>query len=166
MKTKSIIVDIVCFLFILLFVYTAITKLMDPQKFEVRMGQSPLIENYAGFLAYAVPITELTIAVMLAVPLLRMVGLYASFTIMVMFAAYVIAVLQLDSNIPCSCGGVIEAMGWNEHLIFNSVFVILGLVGILFQNSLQDRNKTGPNNRSDEEQLSSHKLKEALSEAL
>lgn len=165
MKIKSLIVDIACFLFIVLFVYTAISKLIDTQKFAVTMGQSPLITDYAGFLAYAVPITELIIAVMLAIPLLRLVGLYASFTIMVMFTAYVFAVLQMDSGIPCSCGGIIEVMGWDEHLIFNSLFALLGLLGILFQSSLRDRDKMGPN-RFHEEDLSSHEFKEELSEAL
>lgn len=166
MRIKKITVEIVCFLFILLFVYTAVSKLMDPGKFAVRMSQSPLITNYAGVLAYAVPITELIIAGMLAVSRLRMIGLYAGFTLMVMFTAYVFAVLQLDSNIPCSCGGVIEIMGWDEHLVFNSVFALLGLVGILFQNSIQDRNKTGPNNRPPKEDLSTHEFREELSEAV
>lgn len=165
-KIKQLAIETICFLFILLFVYTAISKLMDPGKFAVRMSQSPLITNYADVLAYAVPITELIIAGMLAVSRLRLIGLYAGFTLMVLFTAYVFAVLQLDSNIPCSCGGVIEIMGWDEHLIFNSIFALLGLVGILFQSSIQDRNKTGPNKRPPKEDLSSHEFREELSEAI
>lgn len=114
---------------------------MDTEKFAVRMGQSPLITNYAGFLAFIVPITELIIAVMLAVSRFRLIGLYAAFTLMALFTAYVFAVLQLDSKIPCSCGGIIEVMGWEEHLTFNSLFTVLGLLGVLLQSSLQDPSK-------------------------
>lgn len=163
-KIKQLAIEIICFLFILLFVYTAVSKLMDTEKFAVRMGQSPLITNYAGFLAFIVPITELIIAVMLAVSRFRLIGLYAAFTLMALFTAYVFAVLQLDSNIPCSCGGIIEAMGWEEHLTFNSVFTVLGLIGVLLQSSLQD-----PSNRrldSTNKDPSSGNIKEELTEAI
>src|SRR5690606_12191987 len=33
--------------------------------------------------------------------------------------------------IPCSCGGVLEKMGWTEHLVFNISFIVLAFVGIL-----------------------------------
>ena len=128
---KAIAIEIICFLFILLFVYAAVTKLMDYQKFTVQIGQSPLLTDFAGILAWLVPGSELVFAGMLAIPRLRQIGLYASFSIMVMFTVYIIAILQFSENIPCSCGGVLEAMGWTEHLIFNIGFVILGLVGIL-----------------------------------
>jgi len=137
---KRITLEIICFLFILLFTYAAVTKLMDYQKFTVQIGQSPLLTNYAGVLAWAVPVVELIIAGMLALSRLRRIGLYAAFTLMVMFTAYIVAILQLDSGIPCSCGGVLEAMGWTEHLIFNSVFVLLGIAGILLHAAEEDSN--------------------------
>ena len=43
-------------------------------------------------------------------------------------------ILNFIPDIPCSCGGVLEKMSWNEHLIFNIAFVVLGLVAILLQN--------------------------------
>lgn len=132
MKTKKIAIEIICFLFIFLFTYAAVTKLLDYQKFTVQIGQSPLLTDFAGVLAWAVPVGELIIAGMLAVGRLRQFGLYASFTIMVLFTAYIVAILQLDEGIPCSCGGVLESMGWTEHLVFNIFFVVLGLLGVLW----------------------------------
>ncbi|MCG8321914.1 MAG: hypothetical protein MI921_20625, partial [Cytophagales bacterium] len=130
-KTKKVALEIICFLFILLFTYAAVTKLIDYQKFTVQIGQSPLLTDFAGVLAWAVPGVELLIAGMLAITRLRMVGLYAAFSLMVMFTAYIIAILQFSDSIPCSCGGVLEAMGWTEHLIFNIGFVLLGFTGIV-----------------------------------
>ena len=129
-KKKEIAVEIISFLFIVLFTYAAVTKLMDYQKFVVQIGQSPLLTNFAGILAWLVPGSELVFAGMLAIPRLRQIGLYASFSMMVMFTAYIVAILQFSKDIPCSCGGVLESLGWTEHLIFNIGFVILGMVGI------------------------------------
>ena len=141
-KTKKVALEIICFLFILLFTYAAVTKLIDYQKFTVQIGQSPLLTDFAGVLAWAVPGVELLIAGMLAITRLRMVGLYAAFSLMVMFTAYIIAILQFSDSIPCSCGGVLEAMGWTEHLIFNIGFVLLGFTGIVLHSPEGRSNKT------------------------
>ena len=130
-KKKAIAIEIICFLFILLFTYAAIVKLMDLQQFSVQIGKSPMLTNFAGWLAWIVPGSELVIAGMLVIPRLRELGLYAAFTMMVMFSAYIIAILQFSVYIPCSCGGILESMGWTEHLIFNMGYVLLGLLGIL-----------------------------------
>ena len=138
---KKIALEIICFLFILLFTYAAATKLIDYQKFTVQIGQSPLLTDFAGVLAWAVPGVELLIAGMLAITRLRLVGLYASFSLMVMFTAYIIAILQFSKDIPCSCGGVLESMGWTEHLIFNIGFVLLGLGGIILHSRTEENTK-------------------------
>jgi uncharacterized membrane protein YphA (DoxX/SURF4 family) len=125
--------EIVSFLFILLFVYAALSKLLDYQKFRLQLGQSPLITSISGLVAWVIPILEISISVILAVPKYRLVGLYASFCLMVMFAAYIIAITRFSSYTPCSCGGVLEKLSWNQHLVFNIVFVLLALSAVIVQ---------------------------------
>ena len=135
---KRIAFEIICSLFILMLAYAALVKLMDVQKFTVQIGQSPLLSDFAGVVAWAIPFLELLIAGMLAISRFRLMGLYAAFSLMVMFTAYIIAILQFSEKIPCACGGVLESMGWTEHLIFNIGFVILGLVGIWLHGKIQE----------------------------
>ena len=137
-KVKKIALEIICFLFFLLFTYAAVVNLIDVQKFTVQIGQSPLLTDFAGVMAWLIPISELLIASMLALTRLRMVGLYAAFCLMIMFTAYISAILLIDENIPCSCGGVLESMGWTEHLIFNIGFVLLGIGGILLHSTTNE----------------------------
>jgi len=127
---KTVIIDIICFLFIVLFVYAAVFKLIDVQKFRVQIGQSPFLTNIAPFVAWFIPITEILVALLLAIPRFRLTGLYASFSLMVMFTAYIIVILNFSKHIPCSCGGVLETLGWTEHLIFNVGFILLAVVGV------------------------------------
>jgi len=69
---------------------------------------------------------------MLAFLRFRLLGLYASFSLMVMFTAYIIAITKFSDYIPCSCGGVLQNMSWNQHLIFNIGFILLAVAGIIF----------------------------------
>lgn len=128
---KEIIMYSIAACFILLFVYAATTKLLDYQKFAVQIGQSPLLTHYAGFIAWFIPTLEISIAVLLAWPRFRLIGFYAAFTLMVMFTAYIIAILNFSEHIPCSCGGVLEKLGWKEHLAFNVVFILLASFAIV-----------------------------------
>ncbi len=129
----------VSYLFVLLFLYAAVSKLLDFETFEVQLAQSPLLSAYAGFIAWAVPGLEILIAVLLTLPKYKIPALYAAFTLMVMFTAYIYIILNFSDFIPCSCGGVLEKLSWTQHLVFNLVFIILAGVAVFL--SLQEKPK-------------------------
>lgn len=127
---RKAVLETIRLLFILLFVYTAVSKFIDYENFRAVIGQSPLITRFAPVLAIAVPVTEVAIALMLVIPRYRRPGLYASFAMMMLFTVYIIGLVTFSEKIPCSCGGVISYMTWQQHLYFNIVFVLLALLGM------------------------------------
>jgi hypothetical protein len=132
MNRKSVI-EIIVFLFILLFVYASISKLFDHSKFVLQLSRSPILGPYANFISWFIPGIEMAIAVFLMLLRTRFIGLLASVALMIIFTVYIILILFFSNFIPCSCGGVLEYMGWGEHLVFNSLFVVLGLIAIVLQ---------------------------------
>jgi uncharacterized membrane protein YphA (DoxX/SURF4 family) len=130
---KNILVIIISYLYVLLFVYAAVSKLIDFNTFQVQLGQSPLLSAFAGWVSWAVVLCELLIAGLLLFDKTKNVALYLAFALMVMFTAYIIIILNFSSFVPCSCGGVLEKLGWTEHLIFNIGFIVLAAVGIILQ---------------------------------
>lgn len=125
------IVEIIGLLFILLFMYAAISKLIDIDKFRIQLGQSPLLTRFASWLVWVIPFFEILICALMFFQKFRLIALYACFSLMIMFTTYIIFILQFSDFIPCSCGGILQSMNWVEHLIFNAAFVILGAFGIL-----------------------------------
>lgn len=119
------------YLFILLFVYAAVSKLLDFQNFQAQLGQSPLLSLYAVFVSFAVPTLEIILSILLSFSKTRLLGLIGSTLLMVMFTTYIVIILNFSSFIPCSCGGILEKLGWTEHLIFNALFILLGTIAIL-----------------------------------
>jgi uncharacterized membrane protein YphA (DoxX/SURF4 family) len=130
---KNNLVIIISYLYVLLFVYAAVSKLLDFNTFQVQLGQSPLLSAFAGWVSWTVVLSELLIAGLLLFDKTKNVALYLAFALMVMFTAYIIIILNFSSFVPCSCGGVLEKMGWTEHLIFNIGFIVLAAVGIILQ---------------------------------
>lgn len=130
---KKVAIDIVCFAYFLLFLYVAFSKLLDYEKSELQMSKSPIITGFAFILVWLVPTIEIIIAVLLMIKKTVMLALYAALTLMSLFTAYIIAILNFSDTIPCSCGGVLERLSWNEHLIFNLAFMALAILAILLQ---------------------------------
>lgn len=128
---RELIIEVISALFVVLFVYAAATKLLDYDKFRLQIGQSPVLTGFAGVIVWLVPATEIVIAGMLMTLRFRLAGLYSSFTLMVMFTAYIVVITRFSDYIPCSCGGVLEKLSWNEHLVFNLGFVVLGGISVL-----------------------------------
>ena len=135
---KLIIVETIAGLLILLFVYAAISKLLDYEQFRMQLAQSPLLYYAPNTIAWLVPGTELVIALAMFSRRWRLAGLYASFTLMIIFSGYIIAITHYSEYIPCSCGGVLSKMSWNQHLVFNIGFVILAGTAILLSHPNND----------------------------
>ncbi|MBA4744685.1 MauE/DoxX family redox-associated membrane protein [Muricauda sp. TY007] len=133
-KHIRITLEVICLLYIILFAYAAVNKLLDFESFRIQLAQSPLLTAHADWVAWTVPLSELIVAGMLFVPRLRFWGLCSAFFLMSMFTAYIVIILNFTDFIPCSCGGVLEDLGWTEHLVFNLLFVLLALIGILLSN--------------------------------
>jgi len=117
-----------CF-FILLFCYTAVSKIKGFEDFQQQLAVSPLVSPYTGFISYGVIFIELAVSALLIFPVMRKIGLLMSFVLMTAFTGYVWLILNYSYFIPCSCGGILEKMGWTEHLIFNSAATLFAGAG-------------------------------------
>jgi uncharacterized membrane protein YphA (DoxX/SURF4 family) len=130
-RKSKIFIEIVALLHIALFIYAAASKLLDYENFLIQLGQSPLLSAFTGWISWGVPVLEILIAVALAVPVARLLGLVASFLLMIMFSAYIFTVLHFSNYVPCGCGGILEDMKWEDHLLFNLAFVLLSAAAIV-----------------------------------
>lgn len=117
-------------LLIFLFAYTGSSKLIDSKAFEVVLEQVPLIERGAGVVAILLPLAELLIALLLLFERTRLIGLWASVLLLVLFTGYLVYMILFVPKLPCSCGGVIGRMTWRQHVVFNCVLIGLTVVGI------------------------------------
>lgn len=122
---------IASFFFILLFMYASVSKILDFENFQVQLAQSPLLSAYAEIISNGVIALEIGIAVLLFVPKWRNLGMHAAFGLMVAFTVYIYLILHHSDDIPCSCGGILEKMGWTEHLIFNIAGVAIALGAVI-----------------------------------
>jgi hypothetical protein len=137
MIKRTTIIEIITVLNIILFLYTGIAKIMDYSVFKEQLAMSPILSWAAAPVAVLLPVVEFIIVLMLLIPRWRLKGLYSSLIIMTAFTAYITAMFLVAPEMPCSCGGIIEQLSWQGHLIFNCVFIFLNALAIYFQKKVK-----------------------------
>lgn len=120
------------YLLIFLFTYTGISKLIDHDNFYTSILLSPVIRNSASVIVWLVPVVELLIVALLLSNKFIQTGLFCSLILMTVFTLYIGYMILFMKHLPCSCGGVIKQLSWSNHILFNSFFILLIIISVLF----------------------------------
>lgn len=142
--SRFIVEGIVC-VFIILWFYVGITKLIDYRSMilQMEMNPFPIFSNNAKLIGWGVPIVEVLVATILVVPRLRLVGLWSSFVLMVVFTGYVIFLMIKMPTLPCTCGGIISTLTWTQHLVLNIMLVAMAFLAIFVSRRIWKQSRRG-----------------------
>jgi uncharacterized membrane protein YphA (DoxX/SURF4 family) len=135
---RSTIVEAIALLFIILFLYTGISKLMEYDIAVEQIVLTPRLAPAAKTIVIILPVIEILTAIALFIPQTRKYGLWASLALMILFTGYVTYIINYNDQLPCTCGGVLEQLSWPQHLILNTVFIILAIIGILLLRKIRN----------------------------
>ena len=130
--SKTTVVEIISSLLLLLFLYTALSKAYEFNSFQGMLAQSPLLRANAVLFARLLPVIEILVAALLFFPRTKLLGLYSSLFLMLVFTLYISYMVIFFPLLPCSCGGVIKHLSWTQHIVFNLFFIVLSVIAILF----------------------------------
>lgn len=111
---------------ILVFGYTGLDKLVRWKASWSSFHNQPFPTDLAEILSYAVPGVELLIALLLLFSVTRWWGYLGSALLLTVFVTYIGLIwVGAFPQVPCSCAGILDSLGWAEHFWMN-----LGLIGI------------------------------------
>lgn len=130
-STKELLILIITALLVLLWTYTALSKLADLTEFKRQLSNQVFSGNFVQFLIWFIPTIELLATALLLFKKTTSIGLLLSSLLMLAFSAYIILILAgYYHKVPCSCGGVLKSLGWQAHLYFNLFFLSISCIGL------------------------------------
>jgi hypothetical protein len=139
---KTTMPQVISATFILLWVYTAGSKLADFQSYKQEMSLQVFSPGFAAILLYTIPFIEILCAILLLIKKTNQLGLAFSLLLMLVFTGYILLIISgYFPKTPCSCGGVIKAMGWKAHLIFNIFFISASILALFITLKQEVRDK-------------------------
>lgn len=127
---KGLTIEIISAILILLFTYTAISKLIEHKTFSIVLSEAPLFKTYAILISWLIPIAEIIIVLLLIFPSIRIVGLFGSLALVLLFTGYLIYIVTYVPKLPCNCGGVVSKLSWSDHIFFNIAILIINIVAL------------------------------------
>ncbi|MGF1924966.1 MAG: MauE/DoxX family redox-associated membrane protein [Bacteroidia bacterium] len=141
LKLKAPLVNFICTLLVLLWVYAAGSKLADLEDFRRQLYNQTLGKSTANILFWAIPISELLAALLLLFQKTRFAGLVVSAFLMALFTVYIgLVLIGYYDRTPCSCGGVLKEMGWQMHFWFNLYFLTISGLGLWLERDAKSKN--------------------------
>jgi putative oxidoreductase len=115
---------------IFLFVYTALSKLLDVDTFRNALNNQPFANQLTAFLLVFIPAYELIAVLTLILTNKGSLGFIVSGLMMLIFTIYAAAVyFNFFPYVPCSCGGVLAKLSWETHLLLNLFFLLICVWG-------------------------------------
>lgn len=122
-----------------LWVYTAVSKIIDAQGSYGALHNQVFPTWMADVLWVGLPFIEIIAAIMVLIPYWRRYGFKLSAVLMAIFSGYILLVLtNVFGRVPCSCGGILNQLGWWEHLWFNLFFLGIAVGGIYLGRKSRD----------------------------
>jgi putative oxidoreductase len=137
-RIKHSILTITAAMLIVLFTYTAVSKLVDLDVFRAQLRTHPLPSWAISGAAIIIPISEILASILLLFKATRLQGLYCCAVLLAIFTIYIgLILLDVFGRMPCACGGVLQQMGFGSHFLFNLFFLTITLIGIYIIHQLK-----------------------------
>ncbi len=135
---KQILFRTITCLLVILWIYTAGSKLADYHSFKQELAGQYIFRSNLVVVSIFIITSELVAAALLIFSNNKRSGLILSFALMLVFTVYVgMVFFNYFDQVPCSCGGVLKMMGWQFHFWFNVLFTFLAGLAFWLEKDLR-----------------------------
>lgn len=131
MQIKKTISEIIIFVLLVMWVYTFFSKIFDFDTFRRQINGAYILSAGTPILPYILQFLHLALIVMLLAKGWTKIGLMTSFSVLLLYTAYLVYILKFAPSIPCSCIAVFKGMIWQDQLYFNFIALAINIIGLI-----------------------------------
>jgi len=117
MKTRKIIVEVICFVLMMNWFYEGIYKVAYFQQFGFYIANAPLLGIFGGVLKYVIPFGEVVLAMMLIIQKYRRLALYWTIGLSIVFILWIMCVYLFTYRIFWPYHGLWEKPTWMGRML-------------------------------------------------
>lgn len=120
-----------------IFFYSGIDKLLNFDFFLTQFGRSPFAPSlFLKEISFAIILLELFLCLLLFFPKHLKNALLGFFILSSIFSIYITLMILYSPQLPCSCGGLVNFLNWEEHLILNIYLTLSSLISFSLLDSI------------------------------
>ena len=123
---KNLIISIAIFANFIIFFYSGIDKLLHFNQFVNNFSKSPFSpQKYLEELCAFIIFLEIGFSILLFFDRTKRISLIGFGILSFLFSSYISLMIFFSPYLPCSCGGIIDLLSWNEHLVLTTCLFFL-----------------------------------------
>lgn len=134
MKTKKVIVEIICLILLMNFFYEGIYKVAYFQNYGFWLTHAPLLSPIGKILNYVVPLGELVLAIMFIVPSYKKIALYGTIVGLFVFALWIMSVYLFTHRLFWPYHALWEKPTWMQKMLISIGFCWMAFTAIVLSN--------------------------------
>ena len=117
-----------------LFIYSALTKIISPFEFQVKLVKASYLPiSVIPLITWMLPAGEVIAVGLLLFKRSAGMGWMMIYGLMSFFNGHLLILHHIVPTAPCSCGGVLESIGFAEHFMLNMLITIFALYKVYRQ---------------------------------
>ncbi|MES1223972.1 MAG: MauE/DoxX family redox-associated membrane protein [Bacteroidota bacterium] len=153
MKTRKVIVEIICLILLLNFFYEGIYKIANWGDFAFWIKHAPLLRPIWQLVTYVIPIGEIVLALSFFVPKYKVKALYISIVLLVVFVLWIIGAHLFTNRIFWPYHALWEKPSWLQKMLvslglcwFAFTAILLSIPGFSFKRYFSNSLRNAPAN--------------------
>jgi uncharacterized membrane protein YphA (DoxX/SURF4 family) len=135
MLRKTWLYDLICFVLVLNYFYEGVQKLAYLDVYGFWITHAPVIRKFGSILKYAIPISEIVIAVLLLMPKFRKAAFIASIFMQIGFILWVMSVYLFTGYLFWPYHALWDNPTWMQKMVYGLMLAWMALTGILLSRS-------------------------------
>lgn len=139
MKTRKIIVEVICLILLLNFFYEGIYKVAYWSNYAFWMKHAPLLKPVWQILTYAIPVGEIALALAFLAPKFRVRALYVSIGVLFVFVLWVMSGYLFTTQLFWPYHALWEKPTWMQKMLLSLGMSWLALTAIVMSSSVSLR---------------------------
>lgn len=144
MKTRRIIVEVICFVLLMFWFYEGVYKVAYLDDFGLYMMRAPLLRPLGSILKYVVPFAEIGLTAFFIVPRFRRVALYGTISFSLLYIFWVMGMTFFTHSLFWPYHALWKEPTWLQKILITSglgwmAFLAVVLPGLDFQKNKMNR---------------------------
>ena len=135
MKTRKIIVEVICFVLLMFWFYEGVYKVAYWGSFSFYVKHAPIVKPVWQILAFGMPIGEIALAIMLFIPKLRTKALYISIGALMLFVFWIMSVYLFTHWLFWPYHALWEKPTWMQKMLISMGLAWAALVAVILSSS-------------------------------
>lgn len=139
MKTKNVIIEVICFLLLVNFFYQGIYIFAYFKNYSIWLHGAPYLKSVSLYFIYVIPSLEIVLAILLWINGFRLVGLIATLVSFTLFIGYIMAACLFSPLLFWPFHAYWAHAHWIGILIFTVSLAWLNFIAILLYTNNRSR---------------------------